>query len=119
MRRGNLRWRFLAGRREGIGALLSPGDRIRQGIVAGEVPVQNITPVEKQQPRQRQPIAIAQGLLPIPLAGPEVGRWDHPTSAAPSHSTSRSAACRNTPRLVLWQSTSLITASSEVGSLRQ
>ena len=47
-------------------------------MVARELPVQNISPLDKQQPRQGEPVAIAQGLLAIPLAWPEVNRWDHP-----------------------------------------
>jgi hypothetical protein len=46
-------------------------------MVAGQVPVQNISPLDKQQPRQRQSVAIAQGLLAITLAEPEVNLWDH------------------------------------------
>ena len=39
--------------------------------------MQNISPLNKQQPRQRQSVAIAQGLLPVTLARPEVNRRDH------------------------------------------
>ena len=46
-------------------------------MVARELPVQNISPLQQQQPRQRQPITIAQGLLAVTLARPEVNRWDH------------------------------------------
>ena len=73
-----LRWRCLIGGRERIGTPLTPSDRIWQRMVAGQVPVQNISPIKKQQPRQRQPITLTQGLLAITLAGPEVNRWDHP-----------------------------------------
>ena len=73
-----MRWCWLIGGRECIGALLPPGDRILQRMVARELPVQNISPLNKQQPRQRQPVAITQGLLAITLAGPEVNGWDHP-----------------------------------------
>jgi hypothetical protein len=46
-------------------------------MVAWQVPVQNISPLDKQQPRQRQPVAIAQGLLTVTLTRPEVNRRDH------------------------------------------
>ena len=72
-----LRWRCLIGGRERIGTPLTASDRIWQGMVAWQVPVQNISPLDKQQPRQGEPVAIAQGLLAIPLAWPEVNRRDH------------------------------------------
>jgi hypothetical protein len=62
---------------------LAPGDCIRQCRVAGQMPVQHIAALQQQQPGQRQPIAIAQRLLPVSLAGPLVLRWDHAHQAGP------------------------------------
>jgi hypothetical protein len=46
-------------------------------VVSRQVPVENVTPLQQQQAGQGIPVAIAQGLLPITLARPEVNRRDH------------------------------------------
>jgi hypothetical protein len=56
---------------------LPPDDPARQAVGDRELPVQAVGPRHQLQSGQGESIAVAQGLLPVALAGPAVFRRQH------------------------------------------
>lgn len=80
---------FAAGRLSADGSVhrFPPDDPPRQAIGDRQLPVQAVGPGQQLQAGQGQPIATAQGLLLVALAGPAVLRrqHQHKGSAVPQH----------------------------------